>query len=81
MTDDIGIGPYLVVDLCRMINQMHIGSGDNWKRLRIAISPEEDEALRKYFVADIGAYVQRLKGIPLIVEPNPKEHGPILIRA
>ena len=46
---------------------------EQWKRLRIAVSPQEFDELRTVFLISEGVFHARLRGIPLIIEKEPNE--------
>ena len=46
---------------------------EQWKRLRIAVSPQEFDELRTGFLICEGVFHARLRGIPLIIEKEPNE--------
>jgi hypothetical protein len=42
------------------------------RRLRLAVSPEEYEEIRKYMLVTYGEFYARIMHVPLIVESDPE---------
>lgn len=65
----------IIVEIDKLLH--FLPPGDFWKRIRIAISPEENEALRDFvfkYEASHQAkprYFSRIRGVPVQIEANP----------
>jgi hypothetical protein len=57
--------------LARLALRVTLGTPD-WKRLRIAVTPEEMAAVRRYCEATEGFSCDRIAGVPLVVEERPE---------
>jgi hypothetical protein len=66
--------PELLADLATMINRMPVGpKRDLWKRLRIAVTPDEIAEMRKFFFQDSDRFVHAVRGVPLVQEEFPQD--------
>jgi hypothetical protein len=62
----------LVYELTRLAVRASQAQRD-WRRLRIAVSPEESEEIRRFMLAERALFYARLMDIPLVVEETPLE--------
>ena len=66
-------GEKLCTELVRVINRLGGETGPGFKRLRIAVTGEEMEAIKAYiFKSDPGGvFYMRLRNVPLVVDDDP----------
>lgn len=65
----------IILEIDRLLRSLP--PGDFWKRIRIAISPEENEAIKEFIfkyeeTRDCPPqYFSRIRGVPIQIEANP----------
>lgn len=65
----------IITEIDKLTRQF--SEGDFWKRIRIAVSPEEEEALKEFIFKYENArqcepvYFSRILGVPIQVESDP----------
>lgn len=76
--------PDILKDLATMINRMPatVEFQAHWKRLRIAVTPDEWEEIRQYYREETnGDFVaMAIRGVPVLIEANPTNY-PIPLQA
>lgn len=61
--------PPLIDAIAKLI--MSVGIGPDWRRLRLAVTPAEYQAIREWCFAESGQFHGRIRDIPLVVDGNP----------
>jgi len=64
--------PPIVRDLVTFANRLPVFPSGTWKRVRLAVTPDEHEQIRQFFFADSGGqFWSAIRGVPLLVEEHP----------
>lgn len=71
--------PQWLQDIIHLLHQTPM-KDDTWKRLRVAVTPEEiaeyREHMRKVLEdTELKSFIHSVRCIPLVIEPHPKDPG------